>query len=277
MSERRQILGLWLVLALVSVFFVYPLCRVLLLSVTDPAGDFSLATFQDVLTSASTWRVLLQTVKTSAIVSLICLVIGYPAACCLARLQGWASTLCSVVILVPFLTSSLVRSFVFIVLLGRRGALNRLLDYFGIPGTPLRLLFNETGVLIGMSYVLLPYMLLSLVGSMKRIDRTYLDAALSLGASRLTMFMTIYLPLSLPGVAAGAVITMILGFGYFVTPALMGGPSDMMIAQLVEQQVTVSYNLGGAAALAVVMLVVVGASYGVASRWLGLRQLTRMQ
>ena len=270
-------LGLWLVLGFVSLCFLYPLCRVLLISLTDGAGDFSLTTFQGVLTSATTWRVLMQTIKTAALVSALCLVVGYPAACCLARLQGWRATLCNVLILVPFLTSSLVRTFVFIVLLGRRGALNRLLDSLGIPGTPLRLLFNETGVLIGMSYVLLPYMLLSLVGSMKSIDRSLLDAARSLGASRLTIFMTIYLPLSLPGVAAGAVITTILGFGYFVTPALMGGPSEMMIAQLVEQQVVVSYNLRGAAALAVVMLVVVGASYSIASRWFGLMRLTTRQ
>ena len=274
---RRQMVGLWLVLGFVSLCFVYPLCQVLRLSATDAAGHFSLLAFQEILTNATTRRVLLQTVKTAAMVSLVCLVVGYPAACCLARLSGWKATLCSVLILFPFLSSSLVRTFVFIVLLGRRGALNQTLDYLGVPGLPLRLLFNEVGVVVGMSYVLLPYMLLSLVGSMKRIDRSLLDAALSLGARRWTVFLTIYLPLSLPGVMAGTVITSILGFGYFVTPALMGGPSEMMLAQLVEQQVVVSYNLGGAAALAVVMLVVVGAAYGIASRWLGLSRLTSVQ
>jgi putative spermidine/putrescine transport system permease protein len=274
---RRQMFGLWLVLGFLSFFFVYPIGDVLLLSMTDAGGHFSLASFREVLTSASTQHVLLQTIKTSALVSLVCLAVGYPAACCLARLDGWKATLCNVLILVPFLSSSLVRTFVFIVLLGRRGAVNRLLDYFHIPGAPLQLLFNEAGVVVGMSYVLLPYMLLSMVGSMKRIDPSLLDAALSLGASRLTVFTTIYLPLSLPGVAAGTVITTILGFGYFVTPALMGGPSETMIAQLVEQQVVVTYNLTGAAALAVVMLAVVGIAYAVASRWLGLGRLMSVQ
>jgi putative spermidine/putrescine transport system permease protein len=270
---RRQMLGLWLVLGFMSFFFVYPIGKVLLLSVTDGNGRFSLATFGDVLTSVSTQQVLLQTIKTSVLVSLVCLVIGYPAACVLARLEGWKATLCNVLILFPFLSSSLVRTFVFIVLLGRRGAVNWLLEYFHVPGAPVKLLFNEAGVVIGMSYVLLPYMLLSLVGSMKRIDPSLLAAALSLGARRLTVFASIYVPLSLPGVVAGTVITTILGFGYFVTPALMGGPSETMIAQLVEQQVAVTYNLTGAAALAVVMLAVVGVAYAVASRWLGLSRL----
>jgi putative spermidine/putrescine transport system permease protein len=268
-------IGLWLVLAFVSVAFLYPLAKILALSVTDGSGHVSLTSFQDLLTSASVRSVLLQTIKTALIVSSVCLIVGYPAAYCLARMTGWKATLCGVLILFPFLTSSLVRTFVFIVLLGRRGALNQFLEYMNVPGVPLRLLFNEAGVIIGMSYVLLPYMLLSLVGSMKRIDSSLLDAALSLGASRFTVFWTVYFPLSIPGVAAGAVITTILGFGYFVTPALMGGPGQMMIAQLVEQQVSVTFNLREAATLAVIMLVLVGGAYLGASRWLGLSRLMR--
>ena len=98
---QRPMIGLWLVLAFLSLLFVYPLCRVLLLSLTGAAGHFSLATFEDVLKSATTWRVLLQTVKISVTVSVVCLVIGYPAASCFARLHGWKATLCSVLILVP--------------------------------------------------------------------------------------------------------------------------------------------------------------------------------
>jgi putative spermidine/putrescine transport system permease protein len=268
-------LGIWLVLAFLLATFLFPLTKILVLSITDGDGQLSLTSFQEALASPSIRGVLLQTVRTALFVSVVCLLVGYPAAYVLARLSGWKATLCGVLILFPFLTSSLVRTFVFIVLLGRRGVLNQFLEYLNIPGAPLRLLFNEVGVVIGMSYVLLPYMLLSLVGSMKRIDRSLLDAALSLGASRFTVFWTVYFPLSLPGVAAGAVITTILGFGYFVTPALMGGPGQMMIAQLVEQQVSVTFNLREAATLAVIMLVLVGAAYLGASRWLGLSRLMR--
>lgn len=269
----RQLLGLWLVLAFVSCCFLYPLGKVLALSLTNANGGFTLDWFRALATGVTVPRVLEQTLLTSLSVSAVCLVIGYPAASCLAGLTGWKSGLLGVLVLFPFLSSSLVRTFVFIVLLGRRGLLNRALEYAGIPGTPFDLLFNEPGVIIGMTYVLLPYMILSLVSSMKSIDRALLDAALSLGASQLTVFCKIYLPLSLPGVIAGCVITTILGFGYFVTPSLMGGPAQTMLAQLVEQQISVTLNLSGAAALAIVMLAVAGLSYACASRWLGLTRL----
>lgn len=274
-SPDPQVVGLWIVLAFLACFFLYPLGQVLALSLTDRGGAFSLAAFREVLQDPTTLRVLRQTLETAVVVSLVCLVVGYPAAYVLSRLSGWKAALCGILVLFPFLSSSLVRTFVFIVLLGRRGVVNDALVALGVPGAPFRMLFNQTGVVIGMTYVLLPYMLLSLVASMKRIDRSLMDAAVSLGASRFVAFATVFLPLSLPGVAAGTILTAILGFGYFVTPALMGGPGQMMIAQLVQQQVTVTFNLPGAAALAVVMLAVVALAYALASRWLGLSAVTR--
>lgn len=275
-SLSRDYIGMWVVLGFMALFFLYPLGQVLVLSLSKD-GRFSLGIYALVLSEPTTREVLLQTIQTSLVVSLICAFAAYPAAARLASLTGWQATLCNIAILFPFLTSSLVRTFVFIVLLGRRGIVNQALDYLGVPGGPYKLLFNQIGVVIGMSYVLLPYMLISLVGSMKRIDPALLRAARSLGAGPFTVFRTVYLPLSLPGLAAGFVITTILGFGYFVTPALMGGPGDMMIAQLVEQQISVTYNLGAAAALAVVMMVVVIVAYAIASRWLGLSRLMRTE
>ena len=272
-ADAWQLVGLWVVLGFLACFFLYPLVKVALLSLTTPAGGVSLQAFRALAADATVLRVLGQTVRTSLLVSLICLVIGYPAAYCLAKLTGWKSALVSALILFPFLSSSLVRTFVFIVLLGRRGTLNEALVAAGVPGAPFRLLFNETGVLIGMTYVLLPYMILSLVSGMKAIDRSLLKAAQSLGATRWTAHRLVWLPLSLPGVAAGTVITTILGFGYFVTPSLMGGPGQMMIAQLVEQQVSTTLNLAGAAALAVVMLLIVAGTYAAASRCLGLNRM----
>jgi ABC-type spermidine/putrescine transport system permease subunit I len=271
---RAEWMGMWMILAFLGVFFLYPLAQILMLSLTQN-GRLTLGVLGKVLGEPTTRQVLLQTIQTSLMVSFICALIAYPAAARLAGLEGWKSTLCNIMILFPFLTSSLVRTFVFIVLLGRRGVVNQALDYLGVPGGPYKLLFNQIGVVIGMTYVLLPYMLLSLVGSMRKIDPALMRAARSLGASHFTMFRTVYLPLSLPGLATGFVITTILGFGYFVTPALMGGPGDMMIAQLVEQQVSVTYNLSGAAALAVVMIVVVAVAYAASSRWLGLSRLMR--
>lgn len=271
----------WLALAVVMVFmivaFVAPLLRLLVLSIADDGGRLSLGYFRDLIGTGNLSPVLVQTAVTALEVSFACLILGYPAAYFLSRLSGWKASLTGVAILFPFLTSSLVRTFVFIVLLGRTGAFNSLLVSIGIPGAPFKLLFNQTGVVIGMTYVLLPYMLLSLIGTMRKIDDTLIKAALSLGASRATAFWTVYLPLSLPGVAAGMVITTILGFGYFVTPALMGGPSERMIAQLVEQRIVVMYDLHGAAALSVVMLAVVLAAYAIAARFLGFSRLMRPQ
>lgn len=274
-SRLRLSFGAGVVVAFLILFFVWPLGKVLVLSVTDDGGHLSLAPLFALLGNHGVQLVLLHTVVTSLAVSFVTLIIAYPAASCMARLTGWKATVSYMIILFPFLTSSLVRTFVFIVLLGRTGALNQFLTWLHVPGAPWRLLFNETGVIIGMSYVLLPYMLLSLVGSMKRLDRSLPAAARSLGASPITVFATITFPLTLPGVAAGVVITTILGFGYFVTPALMGGPAQAMIAQLVEQQIVVMFNVNQAAGLSVIMLVVVMGTYLIAARFLGLSRLVR--
>ncbi|WP_138472505.1 ABC transporter permease [Poseidonocella sp. HB161398] len=282
LRARRSVADLqWLSVAVILLFlgatFLAPLFEVLALSLTDADGTFSLAQFRELADSSSLRPVLLQTTITALEVTLACIVIGYPAAIYLSRLEGWKASLTSVAILFPFLTSSLVRTFVFIVLLGRNGVLNNALVWLGVPGAPFKLLFNQTGVVIGMTYVLLPYMLLSLIGTMRKIDGTLLDAARSMGASRARVFWTVYLPLSLPGVAAGAIITTILGFGYFVTPALMGGPGEKMIAQMVEQRIVTLYDLPGAAAISVVMLTIVLMAYAAAARWLGLSRLMRPQ
>ncbi|SFC25438.1 ABC transporter permease [Tropicimonas isoalkanivorans] len=272
-----QWLGVAVILVFLGVTFIAPLAKVLLLSVTGDDGGATLENFRGLLATSSLRPVLLQTAVTSLEVTLACLVIGYPAAIYLSRLNGWRASLTSVAILFPFLTSSLVRTFVFIVLLGRNGVFNSALEWLGVPGAPFKLLFNQIGVVIGMTYVLLPYMLLSLIGTMRKIDHTLLDAARSLGASRARVFWTVYVPLSLPGVAAGAIITTILGFGYFVTPAMMGGPGERMIAQMVEQRILVMYDLPGAATISVVMLVIVLTTYAAAARWLGLSRLMRPQ
>lgn len=279
-TQRTKLLDLqWLaviiVLGFMALVFLAPLIKVLFLGITDSEGNFTLSLLASLFTDAGVSHILWQTTVTSVEVSLCCLILGYPAAYFLAQLKGKMAKLTGIAILFPFLTSSLVRTFVFIVLLGRTGILNSSLEAMGIPGAPFKLLFNQTGVIIGMTYVLMPYMLLSLIGTMRKIDVRLLNAARSLGANGRTIFWTVYLPLSLPGVAAGTIITTILSFGYFVTPALMGGPSETMIAQLVEQRIVSTYDLHGAAALSIIMLVIVLGIYAIAARWLGLSRLMR--
>jgi len=141
------------------------------------------------------------------------------------------------------------------VLLQQKGLINRaLIEYLGLIETPLTLIYNRTGVLIGMSHILLPFMILPLYSVLSRIEPSLSQAAASLGAPPVRNFARVYLPLSLPGLIAGSVLVFVMGLGYYITPALLGGPGDVMIAQLIEMQIADFGNWGLAGALALVLL-----------------------
>jgi putative spermidine/putrescine transport system permease protein len=169
-------------------------------------------------------------------------------------------------VLVPFWSSILVRTFAWLVLLQRRGLVNQALQGLGLTDAPLTLVHNRVGVLIGMAHILLPFMVLPLYSVMTRIDTSLMGAAATLGASPARGFWRVYLPLSRPGVINGTVLVFILGLGYFITPALLGGPQDTMIAQLIQSQVADFGAWGMAGALAVVLLAAVGVSFAVIQR-----------
>jgi ABC-type spermidine/putrescine transport system permease subunit I len=159
-----------------------------------------------------------------------------------------------IIIVLPFFTSIIVRTYAWMVLLGRNGIVNQYLMALHLTDAPLPLLYNQAGVVIGMTYVLLPYMVLTVYSVMRGIDPELVRAAHSLGASRLQAFRRVFLPLSLPGIAGGTLLVFILSLGFFITPALMGGPGDMMIAMLIEREVEITLNWAFASALAVVLL-----------------------
>ncbi len=160
-----------------------------------------------------------------------------------------------IVVVLPFFTSIIVRTYAWMVLLGRNGVVNQYLTGLGLTDMPLPLLYNQGGVLIGMTYVLLPYMILTIYSVMHGIEPGLIRAAHSLGASRWQAFRRVFLPLSLPGIAGGTLLVFILGLGFFITPALMGGPSDVMIAMLIEREVEFTLNWSFASALAVILLI----------------------
>jgi len=157
-------------------------------------------------------------------------------------------------VVLPFFTSIIVRTYAWMVLLGRNGVVNQSLTWLGLTDMPLPLLYNQGGVLIGMTYVLLPYMVLTVYSVMHGIEPGLIRAAHSLGASRWQAFRRVFLPLSLPGIAGGTLLVFILSLGFFITPALMGGPSDVMIAMLIEREVEFTLNWSFASALAVILL-----------------------
>ncbi|HEX9325812.1 MAG TPA: ABC transporter permease, partial [Reyranella sp.] len=178
----------------------------------------------------------------------------------------WA-TLGFIFVLLPLWTSVLVRTYAWMVLLGRNGVFNRMLMDWGITSDPIPMLHNFTGVLIGMVHVLLPYMVLPIYGAVRRVDPAVVAAAAGLGASSWRIFWRIYIPLTLNGIFAGCVLVFVLSLGFFITPALLGGGRVIMIAVLIEQQVREALNWPFAAALSAVLLVATFAVYALAQRF----------
>ncbi len=200
-------------------------------------------------------QVLVRTFWISAVVALLCLVLGYPLAYLLAALPEKYSNPLMILVLLPFWTSTLVRTTAWIVLLQTHGAVNDVLLGAGVIGQPLALIYNRVGVYVAMTHVLLPYFVLPLYAVMKGISPIPLRAALSLGATPMRTFWFVYAPQTAPGIAAGGLLVFVLALGYYITPALVGGPADQMISYFIAFYTNQSLNWGMAAALSLVLLV----------------------
>lgn len=210
--------------------------------------------------------ILLRTFHISLVVTLICLLIGYPLAWWLASLPARSANVLMILVLVPFWTSILVRVAAWIVLLQSEGLVNRGLMGLGLVSEPLALLFNRTGVVIAMVHILLPFMILPLYSVMKNVPATYVRAAVSLGSPPLAAFLRVYVPQTYPGIGAGALLVFILSIGYYVTPALLGGADDQMLSYYIARYTNVEVNWGMACALGAVLLTATLVLYGVYRR-----------
>jgi putative spermidine/putrescine transport system permease protein len=199
-------------------------------------------------------RILLRTFEISAIVTLWCLLLGYPLAYWLSTLSARQANVLMILVLVPFWTSILVRVAAWIVLLQSEGLVNHALIGVGVIDKPLALLFNRTGVIVSMVHILLPFMILPLYSVMKSVPGTYLRAAVSLGSAPLAAFFRVYVPQTYPGIGAGALLVFILSIGYYVTPALLGGADDQMLSYYIAQYTNVNVNWGMACALGALLL-----------------------
>jgi putative spermidine/putrescine transport system permease protein len=255
-EERRETLRHFLMLLpavlVLAVLFAYPLLGIVNRSVYK--AGYTLDMYRQIFRVPVYLQVILATFKVSALVTMVCLALGYPLAYMLATRRPRTAQLLMIIVVLPFFTSIIVRTYAWMVLLGRNGIVNQYLMALGFTDKPLLLLYNQGGVVIGMSYVLLPYMVLTVYSVMRSIDPRLVRAAHSLGASRLQAFRRVFLPLSLPGIAGGTLLVFILSLGFFITPALMGGPGDMMIAMLIEREVEITLNWSFASALAVILL-----------------------
>lgn len=243
----------WALLApaavLLAVFFVVPLGFMVQTSFRDGIG-----TYEDIFTSPVYRLVLANTIRTALLTTLLCLLLAYPYAYVMNRVGHKLRLVMIGVVLLPFWTSLLVRSFAWVGLLQDSGMLNSTLMSLGIIDEPLSLIRTPLGVLIGMVQVLLPYMVLPLMTTMGAIDGSVLRAAGSLGAGPFKRFVRVFLPLSLPGVISGAVLVFVLSLGFYITPALLGDARDAMIGETIVQEVT-RYGPVTASALGLLLLV----------------------
>ncbi len=219
-------------LLLLAGCFALPLVRLAGLSLSSPAGPF--APYAELLGSEVYRKVFANTFVFAAIVTAVTLALAFPLALALTRLRPAARAPLFAAVLLPLWISVLVRTFAWMLLLEDHGPINRLLIGAGIIGHPLALLFNHWGVLIGMVHVLLPYAVLPIYAALLRIDPALSRASEGLGASRATTFRRVLLPRARGGVATGASFVFLLSLGFFITPALLGGPRDMTLAMLID-------------------------------------------
>jgi len=252
----------WMLLSLATPAFLAVVAIVLIpvgwlfyLSFVGNDGQLSLEHYQKMIQYKSYARVFVTTFQVSILTTLICILIGYPLAYFLAILPARMAGFFMLAVLLPFWTSLLVRTYAWLVLLQKNGILNDFAISAGLWENPIKLVHNLTGTLIGMAHIMLPFLVLPLYGSMRKIERDMMHAASNLGASPIQAFWKVYFPLSLSGMVAGSLIVFVLCLGFYVTPAVLGGGRVVMVATQITAILENQYNWGAASALGVVLLV----------------------
>jgi spermidine/putrescine transport system permease protein len=218
----------------------------------------SLHNYGEFFTTAVYLKILIASMVVGLVVALLSLVLAYAPACVLALNRGGSKNLLLLLIIVPFWTSFLIRTYAWIIILGTQGVINGALTKLGLIESPVGLLFNRSAVVLGLTYSLVPFAIVPIYASVERIDEALFDAAASLGARPLVIFKEIIIPMSLPGIVAAGVLVFIEAMGAFITPQLLGGPGDMMIGMLVQQRFLAAFDWPFGSAVAVVYLAFTG-------------------
>ena len=236
---RRQDAGWWLLILpaflLMTAFYVAPIAQVLAISFTEPSPG--LGHYERLFTRESVQRVILTTLRICVITTSLALLLGYILAYKIALASEAARQWWILAVLVPLWISVLVRAFAWVTLLRRQGLVNNALMEAGVISEPLQLVWNEFGIIVGMVHYMVPYAVLPLLASMREIDPRLLAAARGLGASRLTIFGRVFLPLSMPGLIAAGVLVFIFSLGFYITPAILGGGKTLMVAEWIGLQI----------------------------------------
>lgn len=242
------------VMTLLLCFFLLPLAGLLVRSVSDP--EWGLQHYRELVATSTYLKVMGNTFMVAAMVTLTTVLVGFPVAWVLAIIPSRWGKLLMNILLLSMWTNLLVRTYAWMVLLQQTGVINKTLLALGIINEPLVMVNNLIGVTIGMTYIMVPFLVLPLHATMKSIDASILRAAAICGASQWQAFSRVLLPLAAPGLASGALMVFVMSLGYFVTPALLGGTSHMMLAELIAQLVQSLLNWGLAGAVALLLMVV---------------------
>jgi putative spermidine/putrescine transport system permease protein len=259
-------------LTLITLFFVVPVVALLLRSVTEPVPG--LQNYAILFGDGTYARVFFNTFLVATVVTAVTVIVAFPVAWMLAIMPPALGSIIFGIIILSMWTNLLTRTYAWMVLLQRTGVINRTLMDIGLISEPLPLINNLTGVTIGMVYIMLPFMILPLVGTLRAIDPMTLRAAALCGASPFEAFRRILLPLSLPGIAAGGLMVFVMSLGYFVTPTLLGGTSNMMLAAMIAQMIQSLLNWGLGSAAAFILLLVTMALYALQLRLVGAKRMT---
>ena len=268
----RRIHPGWLIIApllvLVVALYLGPILNILWLSVTDPEPGFG--NYAKLIESDALIRIVWTTVRICIITTIISVILGYSIAYAMVHCHQRQKNYMLTLLLVSFWISILVRTFSWLMLLGRKGLVNGTLENIGLITAPIAFMRNELGVLIGMVHYMMPYAVLPLLVSMQSLDTRVMDASRNLGASGSQTFWRIYLPLTTPGLVASTLLVFILCLGFYVTPAVLGGGKVLMAAEYISVQLLVTLKWGTAAMLAGLMLFGVLAMLWIMSRFMQL-------
>ncbi len=265
-TDNNKISSWWLLVPtsfLYLITFFIPLITLLVMSFSRFESSvttlgFYLDNYEKILTDGITLKIFFQTVELSLIITLFCLLLGYPVAMLMRRVGPKARLWILLLVVSPLLTSIIVRNVAWVLILGRSGMINDILISWGLISKPLPLMYNTFGVVLAVVHVYLSFMVLPLFAALSSINNSLEEAAASLGAKPLSIFLSVTLPLSLPGIMAGCTLVFILSMGVYLTPVIMGGNFVVTLPMLIEDAVRNRYNWPEASAMALLLLIAIG-------------------
>lgn len=262
MAEMRSFIGkhglkllLTISVTFLLVFMILPILDMFTKSVVDDNG-FTWSYFKEFFSKSLYAKILLNTIRLSLIIGLVTIVLGYPVAYLMNRVGPVLRCIIMGCVQIPFWTSLLVRTYSWIAILQNQGVVNVVLQKLGIVKQPIQLLYNDAGVIIVMTYIMLPYMIFSISSVMGQIDKNVIIASRSLGAGKTMTFFRIFLPLSLPGIMSGFFIVFLNTMGYYIVPALVGGQKSQMFSQTIQNELSGVLNWNFASAISIILVMV---------------------